>query len=376
MGGARTLVELVSVDGINNIVLAVNDDLLAEARITAFDHPNLMKPSGRGRVSVKVGAAGTRYLGDVFHLGQNPRAWPNMLNDELGTLVLRAVPHAQQRIETMRNEGKRPPWVVYSNDLARVRQNDPDRVSAQYRASASSGMEYEALVRQIKQGGGPVEVKADRLADVVLLSSRGAKLTGRARPTSADRSAELSPLSKQFLSSGRTLASLLGDQPVDWSGPTIGICKAFESEAVSRLLDPLCQAVTPDEAQVDLSSANLRRVARYCARKSETPPELGGIRLFLETVARSRLCPNSSPILNSFFQLAASWPDHGWLIEPDGAAASLATLTKRFRNRAAHIAALERRDYNECEAFVAGPRGILWQLIDSTSPAPTSTRAA
>lgn len=64
--------------------------------------------------------------------------------------------------------------------------------------------------------------------------------------------------------------------------------------------------------------------------------------------------------------MVANWPHSAWLCAGSGAVLALATLTTRFRNRAAHSDELSRIDYDEAKVFVIGPEGILWHLISAT----------
>ncbi len=130
---------IVKVDGNNNVVVAIAADVRGRAAETS----PLLRRVGT-EVAIKIGAAGARYIGDIAGLGQDPRRWPSALPRSAEDLIVRALPYAEARIDTMRASGRRVPFAVYSNDLARAKGESPARVNQAYRASASSTAEYES----------------------------------------------------------------------------------------------------------------------------------------------------------------------------------------------------------------------------------------
>ena len=87
---------------------------------------------------------------------------------------------------------------------------------------------------------------------------------------------------------------------------------------------------------------------------------------FLQTSLNSKSRRKSSPIIAGIFQFVATLPNSQWLTDTNGFHESLVRLTRDFRNRAAHIDALTRNDYDQCRTFMLGPDGILWKLIAAT----------
>jgi hypothetical protein len=156
---------------------------------------------------------------------------------------------------------------------------------------------------------------------------------------------------------------------LDWSPTTIGICKAFETEVVARIIVPLSQAVSGTDLESDVRDKAIGRVARFCADATATkPPELGTFAHFFQTTLNSETRRDTSPLIRALFRLLASWPDLRWLTDLKGFCDSVVRLTRDFRNRAAHTDVLTKSDYDSCRDFVIGPNGILWKLIHATEP--------
>jgi hypothetical protein len=118
----------------------------------------------------------------------------------------------------------------------------------------------------------------------------------------------------------------------------IGICKATEAEIIARLIAPLVASCRDADLTADMADKDFGRVARYCAGKTERPPEIGVISRFLMTAANSRSRTGTSVLLGHFYKLIESWPDSDWLVASDGAPSGLEELVSRFRNPAAHTA--------------------------------------
>jgi hypothetical protein len=108
------------------------------------------------------------------------------------------------------------------------------------------------------------------------------------------------------------------------------------------------------------------RVARCCAGRVSTPPELGTIGHFLQTAAHSKERQASSELIKQLRRLLRSWPHSDWLVSGDDSVAAIDLLTTRFRNPAAHTAELGRGDYEQALEFVAGGSSMLWELLRST----------
>jgi hypothetical protein len=145
------------------------------------------------------------------------------------------------------------------------------------------------------------------------------------------------------------------------------LCKAVEVELVARLIEPLRTASQNSDLQVDIDDMHLGRIARYCARRTVTPPEIGAIRHFLQTAASSKRRQASSPLIGRLRAVVVRWPNSDWLFDVDRGLRVMAELAMRFRNRAAHTDELTAEDYSAGEDLVAGPEGMLWSLVWATA---------
>jgi hypothetical protein len=404
---------LARVDGNNNVHVDVSPSLLRAAGIDVDEYATLLRPADAW-YRIKLGAAGARYLGDGEGLGEDPRRWPTELPQHVARTIVAALPHALERINDEYAAGRRVSRMVFSNDLARARGDDPVAVAVSYRASAESGFEYERRIRDIKSSDDPLVVKAERLAEEVLrfgdeVSAARARRQHERRAAQAPRHhvrravrapqldslsdydlapamkleerrvirreldpiellrASLSDAARRFLDSAELLAGLLATKPHhDWSGPIISYCKAFELEAVNRVIRPLCRELAHDGVSAaDRDDKDIGKVATYCANGSGHPPELGVIAHFLRTAAHSTRRAETSPTLRTFKRLTVRWGG-GWLLDDHGALKAIPELTRRFRNPAAHTGELQDEDYRDCRDFVTGPTGILWKLLSAT----------
>src|SRR4051794_36659186 len=110
-----TLASVVRVDGQNNVHIEIAPEAFARCGVEPGAFPGLIRAgSSMTNHQVKLGAACSRYLGDIAGLGEDPRKWPPVLPDDLALAVVTAVPHAAERIELMRSHGKSVPLAVYS----------------------------------------------------------------------------------------------------------------------------------------------------------------------------------------------------------------------------------------------------------------------
>jgi hypothetical protein len=428
----RKLARLSRVDGNNNVHVDVPPWSVHESGADPIDYEILLRPTPEGWLRTKLSAAAARYLGDREGLGQDARHWPVDLSERAAGKIVAALPFAAERIREERAAGRRASRVIHSNELARVSGDDPIAVAISYGASTESGMEYERRIREIKSADEPVQLKAEKLAEAVLrfndevAAARAQRKRQRrasrppldehvwtlsrdaqaSQPVStppldeekriyspeasrlprrspALRRSELDPqtalrasLSSQaqhFLESAEALAAFLATQPHhDWSGPVISYCKAFELETVNRVVKPLCRELDHDNIpDSDLKDKDIGRVAAYCARDSATAPELGVVGHFLQTAVHTKRRAETSPTLRTFRDLVARWSG-SWLLDENGAIKAISELTKRFRNPAAHTGELRDDDYRVCREFVAGPSGILWDLLSATGRGPVA----
>ena len=69
-------IELLHVDGINNVLVGLDRHVFEAAGIDPATYAELVKRQGANTFTVKIGAAGARYVGDTLELGEEPREWP------------------------------------------------------------------------------------------------------------------------------------------------------------------------------------------------------------------------------------------------------------------------------------------------------------
>lgn len=222
---------------------------------------------------------------------------------------------------------------------------------------------YEVQAGALDEGA-----KADALAELLLskIAEADVRASVERLHVAEHRTVFLSTQALKFLATAEYVARSLFPEPaLDWCPAVIGLCKACESELLMRLFQPLRATTAGRDFSSDLKDGNLRRAAQFCQDSQRYPLELGSMQRFLATAS---LVPftSPSPLLECFRNLLANWPRSGWLLNKDGALAAIERLRVDFRNKAAHIEELGRDDYRNCFAAVAGPEGLLWQLIAAT----------
>lgn len=225
---------------------------------------------------------------------------------------------------------------------------------------------------EIKAGIRPEDERAEQLAEALLSAStleeqRQAEKRFRASERRAD---VLAPESARFVATAEHVAKHLdASAQLEWSPAVIGLCKAVEAEVVHRILRPLATTVSGEDLGADKSDPDIGRVAKFASDPTLKPPELGVFAHFLQTLIHSEKRRESSSLIRGFLRLAASWTGSGWVLDSSrGLHAGLGDLTKKYRNRAAHIEELSADDYAECQRFTLGAEGLLWQLIVATEP--------
>lgn len=230
---------------------------------------------------------------------------------------------------------------------------------------------YLLSIYEVKAGVASDDEKAESLGQLLLsLCDKDQSREARRLFELAEKRAHLlTENSLRFVSTSEHLSHALQSvSDLDWSPATIGLCKAFETEVVARILIPLSHAVSNVNLEGDIRDKDIGKVARFCAgMPGSKPPELGTFAYFYQTALNSEARRASSPLICALFRLFSSWPDSSWLVDLDGLYESTMRLTSKFRNRAAHIDVLSEDDYNQCREFVIGPLGILWRLIHATS---------
>lgn len=178
------------------------------------------------------------------------------------------------------------------------------------------------------------------------------------------RAEHLAPETLRFLATAEHVAAR-HPSDLEWSPVIIGLCKAVESEVLTRLIVPLGQQITSLDITTDIKDKDIGRVAIFCADQNRKPPELGAIAHFLQTVIHSQHRRNSSGLIRVFLIMLADYSGSQWLLDPHGLHRSLVDVTVGYRNKAAHIDELDEVHYRQCRELVMGSGGILWKLHNS-----------
>lgn len=226
-------------------------------------------------------------------------------------------------------------------------------------------------IYEINKGQQTVDDKVEQLSNLLLKLIDENKLKEHTdRLLVKDNKARhLSKLSLRFFATSECVADTLEKEPnLDWSPAIIGICKAFELEIIERFVDPLKELSSRlTITETDLKDKDFGRVASYCAGKAIKPPELGVISHFVTTALNSKDRIESSNFLKEIFKpFLLRRPNSIWLTDKNGLVISIETLTKNYRNKAAHTDELDKADYENCKQLVFGDTGIMWELIIST----------
>jgi hypothetical protein len=224
-------------------------------------------------------------------------------------------------------------------------------------------------IYQIRSGTKSDDEKAAELANVLLtLHSKDQINEAERRYRLAETRAEiLSRHAMRFIATAEFLSQALESaSDLDWSPAMIGLCKAVEIEVLHRILHPLAAQLRGVSLDADKNDKDLGRVARFLSHPDLPPPELGTFSYFLQTSLNSETRRSTSPSIKGLHRLFSLWPNASWLTDIRGCYDSLISLTRNFRNRAAHLELLSHRDYQACREFVIGRDGLLWKLIFAT----------
>ena len=134
-------------------------------------------------------------------------------------------------------------------------------------------------IYEIKAGTKPDDEKASDLAKVLLssLNKDQVREAERLYQLSEKRAALLSEAALKFVSTSEHLSRVLESVPdLDWSPATIGLCKAFETEIIERILIPLLAQTKGVNIEVDVKDKDLGRVAKFIAEPNELRIDAAG----------------------------------------------------------------------------------------------------
>ena len=179
--------------------------------------------------------------------------------------------------------------------------------------------------------------------------------------------AQLSEFTRKCVRSAEWIAEQFSSEPeFEWSCAVLPLCKGLENEIHERMLCPLRDAANGVSLTEDCQDKDFSKVAKYCSGKARKPPEMGTFAWFLSAAVNSKDRRERSQLLQIFFAVVAAMANQSWLLSATGLLSALNEVTQKFRNPAAHLDALTKKQYEECRDFLIGEDGVLWALIDAT----------
>jgi hypothetical protein len=138
---------------------------------------------------------------------------------------------------------------------------------------------------EIKTGAAADDEKVEKLTAALFSAVRAddQRQAERLFRASKKRAERLSPEAVRFIATAEHVAAQLqADPQLEWSPAVIGLCKAVETEVVSRILRPLASQASREDLSIDKIDQDLGRMAAFCANPDPTrkPPELGAFAHF------------------------------------------------------------------------------------------------
>ena len=146
-------------------------------------------------------------------------------------------------------------------------------------------------IYEIKAGTAPDDERADALAAALagMVPDDDIRQAEKLFRASEERAARLSSEALRFISTAEYVAGRLeADPQLEWSPAVIGLCKAVETELVTRIIKPLAFLISREDLSADRQDKDMGRVAAFCADPSRKPPEVGAFAHFLQTVIHSK----------------------------------------------------------------------------------------
>lgn len=224
-------------------------------------------------------------------------------------------------------------------------------------------------IYNIKVGTGKDDEKAEALANLLLslFNLDQERELQRLFKLSEQRAEFLSESTLRFLTTAEYVSTSLNSTTnLDWSPAIIGLCKAVEMEVVKRLVLPLTALHGSSLLDEDVKDKDIGKIAKFCKDGTGKPPELGTFAHFLQTIINSDKRRSTSILMQEFLKFMKDYPNANWILDIDGLYTALSSLTKDYRNRAAHIDDLTKLDYENCRSLVIGDSGMLWKLVQAT----------
>jgi hypothetical protein len=232
---------------------------------------------------------------------------------------------------------------------------------------------YGALlsIHEIKDGTLSIDEKIEKLTEVLskLVKEEDIRIQTKKINLQNNKSKSLNTKSLKFYATSECVAEAITKDPnLDWSCAIIGLCKAFETELIERIVNPLKRiCIGLNLPENDLKDKDFGKVALYCAGKTIKSPELGVINHFISTVINSKERIEKSEFLSKGLkELLNKMPNNNWILDKTGLSYGIISLTNLYRNKAAHTDELAEFDYINCRELVFGKKGLIWDLIVSS----------
>ena len=179
----------------------------------------------------------------------------------------------------------------------------------------------------------------------------------------------LSPETRRFIGTADYLYEQAADREgLDFSPMIIELVKCFEYECIVGFIEPMKNRaknafLMENEVRTECKDKDFGYVAKYIFGNRATPPELGRIAHTLTTFIHSKKRAEQSKFLGILDAHISSCRDRDYFINQKRFASQVSELTQSYRNPAAHIGYLSKKDFEECKAMLMDADGALWQLV-------------
>ena len=220
-------------------------------------------------------------------------------------------------------------------------------------------------IYEIKANSQSEDEKVKGLSELLLqlVSDNDIRLTTERLRIKENRFNHLNELSIRFLASADHISSKLDDDySLDWSPVVIGLCKSFENELVSKIIRPFKDYCKNISLEKDRDDKDIGRIAKFIDSEDAKEPELGTFGHFLQTALNSRQRRETSNLIKAFYDFLSNYPHSNWILDNSGLLRAIQTISKDYRNRAAHIDELTKIDFEECKTLLIGNDGALWKM--------------
>lgn len=223
-------------------------------------------------------------------------------------------------------------------------------------------------IYEVKAGTLSEDEKIRELEDILqsLISADELRISMEKLLIYENRMEYLDEKTLRFLASSEYISSQLEeDYLLDWSPVIIGLCKAFENELVTKIIRPFKEYCASVDLSNDLKDKDLNRVARYITMSNAKDLEIGTFGYFLQTALNSKSRRQTSNLIISFYDYMSQYPYSNWILDKDGLLYSINLITTNFRNKAAHIEELCKKDFISLRNLLIQKSGVLWSLNHS-----------